>query len=176
MSKGPGRIQQCIADLIRAQPEGAWTTAALCRHIYDLPVDDMVEKKHRVAVIRAIRQMKLPPLWWVQRGSEDCLYNAGSPESTLRKEFYGDGRYPGATGFKRWKRDYPNRVEEAREAAAKAHRYHEASPVEKIDIDIAALHQAAVMWGQAGVTDQVKITLDRVKELQAHKTKLLQEA
>ena len=38
------------------------------------------EKKHRVAVTRALRQMELPPLWRTVRlnrsGAEHCLYNA----------------------------------------------------------------------------------------------------
>jgi hypothetical protein len=55
MSRGPGRIQQEIAALIASNPDGAWLTADLCEHIYGL-----VEKKHRVAVTRAIKQMELP--------------------------------------------------------------------------------------------------------------------
>ena len=53
MSRGPGRVERAIHDLIDKHPEGAWTTADLCRLIY--PTDSRVEKKHRVAVIRAAK-------------------------------------------------------------------------------------------------------------------------
>jgi hypothetical protein len=63
--------------LIASNPDGAWLTADLCEHIYGL-----VEKKHRVAVIRAIRRMELPTSWtW----SCSCLYNAGSRDSTKQQ-------------------------------------------------------------------------------------------
>jgi hypothetical protein len=82
MSRGPGRTQQGIAALIASEPDGAWTTTQLCRHIYGR----YVEKKHRVAVSRALRRMKLPPLWEVvqlaKSGAEYCLHNTGSLEST----------------------------------------------------------------------------------------------
>ncbi len=75
MSRGPGRIQRKIVDLIAANPDGAWTKAGLCQHVYGL-----VEKRHRVAVIRASERMELPPLWKVcvlgPQGGELCLYNA----------------------------------------------------------------------------------------------------
>jgi hypothetical protein len=76
MSRGPGRIQQEIAALIAANPDGAWTTADLCRHIYEVKT---IEKKHSVAVARALRSMELPPpwKWW-----NYCLYNTSSREST----------------------------------------------------------------------------------------------
>jgi hypothetical protein len=64
MSRGPGRIQQEIVALIAANEDGAWTTAQLCQLTYQgLPP----EKKHRVAVLRALQYMELPPLWKVWR-------------------------------------------------------------------------------------------------------------
>jgi len=73
------RFQQEIAALIAANPDGAWTTAQLCQLIYQGPPP---EKKHRVAVLRALEGMELPPLWKVWRlwrqGGELCIYNAGS--------------------------------------------------------------------------------------------------
>jgi|SRR6516165_3118102 hypothetical protein len=91
MSRGYGRIQRAILDLIEAQPHGAWTTAHLCAHIYDHLVD-VINKTNRVAVTRALRQMKLPPLWFVRRvdkpGKGYVLYNAADLESTLRRDFF----------------------------------------------------------------------------------------
>ena len=54
MSRGPGRIERTIYDLFDKHPEGAWTTEDLCRLIY--PATNRVEKKHRVAVIRAMKK------------------------------------------------------------------------------------------------------------------------
>jgi hypothetical protein len=100
MSRGPGRIQQEIA----ANPDGAWTVGDLCRLVYRLSVSRFVvggtvyvksrpplQKKHRVAVARALRRMELPPMWRVaqlhRRAAEYCLYNTGSPESTKQKYY-----------------------------------------------------------------------------------------
>ena len=47
MSRGPGRVQKIIADLIASNPHGAWSVTELCKHIYP---DARMEKKHRVAV------------------------------------------------------------------------------------------------------------------------------
>ncbi len=52
MSRGPGRIERALYHLFEEHPEGAWTTADLCRLIY--PTANRVEKKHRVAVLRAM--------------------------------------------------------------------------------------------------------------------------
>jgi hypothetical protein len=86
MSRGPGRIQQEIAALIAANPDGAWTTAGLCQHVYGL-----AEKK----LIRALEHMELPPLWKVcvlgHRGGELCLYNEGNVTSTMRKQCFNRG-------------------------------------------------------------------------------------
>ena len=49
-----------------ANADGAWTTADLCQHIYGVK---MAEKKHRVAVIRALAAImrhvsRFCPLGW----------------------------------------------------------------------------------------------------------------
>lgn len=53
MSRGQGRIERAILDLFDKHPEGAWTTEDLCRLIY--PTANRAEKKHRVAVLRAVK-------------------------------------------------------------------------------------------------------------------------
>ena len=53
MSRGPGRIERAIYDLFADHPEGAWTTEDLCRRVY--PTANRIEKKHRVAVLRAVK-------------------------------------------------------------------------------------------------------------------------
>jgi hypothetical protein len=125
--RGPGRIQQEIAALIAANPDDAWTP----------------EKKHRVAVTRALRQMELPPLWRTVRlnrsGAEHCLYNAGSLESTKRKYHLAG-----------WPLDSLYLIERVPKDVADARRYDEASPVEKVDIDIGRLQQRTVALKRLG--------------------------
>lgn len=126
MCRGPGRIQQEIAALIGANPEDAWTTGELCGLIYygQRSHAPTPEKKHRVAVTRAFRQMELPPLWRTVRlnrsGAEHCLYNAGSLESTIRKYHLAG-----------WPLDSRYLIERVPKDVAAARRYDEASPVEK---------------------------------------------
>jgi hypothetical protein len=50
MSKGPGRIERAIAAILDAEPDNAFTTEDLCKRIYKV---EEVEKRHRVAVLRA---------------------------------------------------------------------------------------------------------------------------
>lgn len=57
MSKGPGRIQRAIADAFDRDPDNALTIEDICTHAY--PGINRVEKKHRVAVIRAVRTLAL---------------------------------------------------------------------------------------------------------------------
>jgi hypothetical protein len=51
MSRGPGKIERAIEAVFAAEPDDAFTTADLCDWVY--PALNRVEKKHRVAVIRA---------------------------------------------------------------------------------------------------------------------------
>ena len=85
MSKGPGRIERSIAALMENNPHGAFSTAELCRRLY--PVDRWrPEKKHRVAVVRAMwRLAEKSRDWRVLHGDgaggELHIYNAASVAS-----------------------------------------------------------------------------------------------
>jgi hypothetical protein len=52
MSKGLGRIQRTIDVIFKDNPEGAFTVEELCSSVYG---DGKIEKRHRVAVIRAAK-------------------------------------------------------------------------------------------------------------------------
>ena len=86
MSHGPGHVQRAILALMDAHPHGAWITAELCQRVYKV---ERVEKRHRVAVIRALRaihRMKLMPQgWYISRQGgpphERCLFNKRSDKS-----------------------------------------------------------------------------------------------
>ena len=58
MSRGPGRIQRAIYALIASDEHGAWLVSDICKHEY--PRIDRIEKKHQVAVNRALSSMILP--------------------------------------------------------------------------------------------------------------------
>ena len=54
MSRGPGRLERAIAHVFNSEPDNAFTTEDLCRRVYQV---EQVEKKHRVAVLRAARNL-----------------------------------------------------------------------------------------------------------------------
>jgi hypothetical protein len=137
MSRGPGRIRRMICDLIAGDAHGAWTVTDLCERIYP---DDPVEKWHRVAVTRALRGMVLPSTWRVRRmqrqGGEYCVYDECDLESTLRFDHL-QSPWRGRSDFPTWKQQYPRCIEEAERKVREACRYRDASPVGKLDIEIA---------------------------------------
>jgi hypothetical protein len=131
MSHGPGRVQRAIAELITANPDGAWTTALLCKHIYG-----ECQKKHRVAVARALAHMQLPKPWNLRVGprtaSKRYLVNPCSAESVARLSWLDCDSSGHQADFERWKGERPDLVEQAREQAKYAQRYRSASPAKKI--------------------------------------------
>jgi hypothetical protein len=54
VSKGPGRVERAIADVFEAEPDNAFTVEDLCDRVYP---GEPVEKKHRVAVLRAAKNI-----------------------------------------------------------------------------------------------------------------------
>jgi hypothetical protein len=70
VSRGPGHIEASLRRLFLSQPEGIFTTAELCRHVYG---GSRIEKKHRVAVLRALKSLarrSMPTLWRTVRRFE----------------------------------------------------------------------------------------------------------
>ena len=84
MSRGFGQVQHEIMALLESDPWGAWTTTELCQRIYRV---QNVEKRHRVAVSRALRGQIYPsPGWGSMRGREGeaIVFNAYHAEGVLR--------------------------------------------------------------------------------------------
>lgn len=54
MSKGLGRVQRKIMEAFAQSTEGYFSTSELCHIVYQT---DKIEKKHRVAVTRALRSL-----------------------------------------------------------------------------------------------------------------------
>jgi hypothetical protein len=84
MSRGPGRVERAIRALFDAHPDEAFVTDELCEHCYP---GVTIEKKHRVAVLRAAwNVLKHDPNWaarsdWSQ-GLRDVFYNRDSVASS----------------------------------------------------------------------------------------------
>src|SRR5260370_3477338 len=54
MRKGPGRVEQIIEAVFAAEPDNAFTIEDLCDRVYP---GGPIEKKHRVSVLRAAKQV-----------------------------------------------------------------------------------------------------------------------
>ena len=67
MSRGPGKVRRAISDLMKSEPDGAWTIEDLCKRVY--AGINSVEKKHRVSVLRAVRKaIDGDPDWTLYEG------------------------------------------------------------------------------------------------------------
>jgi hypothetical protein len=170
MSRGPGRVQRSILALIKDEPDGAWTIEDLCRHIYGVRT---IEKKHRVAVLRAFDNMDLPQPWYLSRqGNACCLHNPLSLDSEIRREWLSHFSYLNlGLSLDRFKQDYGHIIERARDTVAEATRYHQADELGKLDIEIANQQKQLAVCAMAGVgaADLVKAIAANLKELQARR-------
>ncbi len=54
MSRGLGHVQRLLIELFERHPRQEFSTSELCEHVYG---KIEIEKKHRVAVIRAIKAL-----------------------------------------------------------------------------------------------------------------------
>jgi hypothetical protein len=64
LSRGPGRVERAIEAVFRKYPQESFTTDQLVMVAYpQLRSFSEIEKKHRVAVLRATRNI-CPRLWW----------------------------------------------------------------------------------------------------------------
>jgi hypothetical protein len=93
MSRGSGRIEQAIIAAFTAEPDNAFTVAELCDRIY--PEAGYVDKKHRVAIIRAAKSLsrRWPDLGWRKSetlGGQTIYFNADSVMSFAMARLKGD--------------------------------------------------------------------------------------
>jgi hypothetical protein len=166
MSKGPGRIQRAIAALIAADADGAWSYADICRADGREPTRAALS-----AVGRAAKRMTLPGTWMVGRcGYGDLqrwLYDRCNLMSA-RKAYPGCREHafqPGGYVFKQV------------EAAI---RYRDASPSEKIGLEIADLQMYMGLVGtalqnggdQKACAEDLKRITARIDALKAERAKL----
>ena len=65
MSRGPGRVERAVEQIFKEQPSCAFTTEELAEIVY--PGINRVEKKHRVAVLRAAYKVAYRLGWFAFR-------------------------------------------------------------------------------------------------------------
>lgn len=152
MSRGPGRIQQVVVALIE-DADGAWTTRDICGRVY--AGANRIEKKHRVAVSRGLRTIRLPENWWVERlerqGSEHLLYNRLSIVSQITKRWLsGFQMHPREKFVEHWS----HHVDKAREDVEECRRYFDADEIGRIEIQIADRQKAAGLIRAFGATSE----------------------
>jgi hypothetical protein len=169
MSRGLGAVQRAVLELIASKAEGAWRTQDICEHVYGAS-----EKRHRVAVLRAIKRMTLPEGWefgWAEDAG-GCLYRPCSDKSQIERARLR--RWLLHVTPKKFKDSYRHLYDRAIEAAQKARAWRDASPIERIDIQIEQQRAIVALWsvGGGGVSDYVRQYVERIAELEAEKEKL----
>ncbi len=122
--------------------------------------------------------MRLPGTWQVWRlsrpGGATCLVDPCSDESVARLHYAERSYRLASLSFEAWKRYNPDDAERARAQAAESRRYRDASPIDKLTIDIAEAEKRAAMWGTVaraapGAAEGFKTALKRVEALKAEK-------
>lgn len=164
MSRGPGNVQRAILALIAANPDGAWKIRELCRTAY--PSARIITKAHRVAVGRALRRIH-PGTWAVEREGRDFwLCDPCSLASVKVVKRGYDPRHfePGGMIY---------------EQVEKAKRFRDASPIERINMQIAdinGLMNAYKMSGIAATREWTKAQERILKQLKDEKDTLVRQA
>lgn len=172
MSRGPGHIQRSILSLIDSDHDGAWTVGDICRHVY--AGANRVEKKHRVAVARALRTVALPERWHVsplsRLGGEYMIYNSCSEESQLKRRWQGGfSHWP----FKSFDQGWPHFRDRAKEAAAENQQYYDADELGRIEISIKEAQTRVGHAAMTGSAEFTKLAAADVSRLQARRDELM---
>jgi hypothetical protein len=85
MSRGPGQIERAVKAVFDAEPRQVFTTDDLCARVYRGAT--VIEKKHRVSVIRAARRV-------IQRDAEWRMVRSrqfpGAPFAFFRRSPAGE--------------------------------------------------------------------------------------
>jgi hypothetical protein len=108
MSRGPGRIERAIRELLDTSPDRAFMTADLAKHCF--AGADWIERKHEVSVLRAVRKIVADDPDWCswRRQWGSIVYNRANLQSTALAEIVKhEGRLPRPGGtWNQW--DYPD--------------------------------------------------------------------
>lgn len=172
MSRGHGHVQRAVLAMIEAEPHGAWTIEDICRRAYR---GVTVEKKHRVAVLRAVKRMKLPGDWGAVHPW--CLCDTCDDESQERATHAVHWRR--SMDFESWRKEWSHVAGKAREAAAKERKWRDASQVEKIGMQIDLQKQMIgylSIGGTASANADIAKSAKRIAELTAERELIATES
>ncbi len=143
MSRGLGHIQRSILAVLETDIDGAWTVSQICERVY--PGIDRIEKKHRVAVARAIRKMVLPGTWRTRMvyasGAEYCVCNECSLISMARLDWFSYLSRRGARSYDltEYMVGWSHRYEpggNTHDLVERAKRYRDGSEIDRLDMQI----------------------------------------
>ncbi|RWN47352.1 MAG: hypothetical protein EOS03_13465 [Mesorhizobium sp.] len=174
MSRGHGRIQTAILALIASDDDGAWTTTDICAEVFRGA--NRVEKKHRVAVSRGLRTMRLPESWSARigdrQGCEYVLYNRLSLESATRMRWLAlFGR--SHCSYDKFRQHYSHQVDKARDHVDEYRRYFEADEIGRITIRIATEQKRAGLAEMIGARPEFFLSIaEEIKALTERKAAL----
>jgi hypothetical protein len=89
MNSKSGRLQGAILKLIDGSRDTdvGWTTSWLCEYVYG----SKRTKSQRVALIRAIKRMRLPPGWKFERGWDELQLMNNKRFYALRRSHHESG-------------------------------------------------------------------------------------
>jgi hypothetical protein len=95
MSRGPGRIERAIRELLDAHPNLAFVTDDLVRHCYSGV--ETIERKHQVSVLRAAQHVIAHDRNWTARRSNGqgggwVIFNQGNLQSYGLSMIARDGK------------------------------------------------------------------------------------
>ncbi len=174
MSRGPGPVQQAILTLIEGDQDGAWPLGEICQHVYG---GAFIEKKHRVAVARALRTMVLPEPWQVvylsRPGTEYCLFNACSVESQTKVSWHETFSH---ISLETMKQKFSHNIDYARKAAEKAERFYSADAIGRLDIKVADLRERAGMARMMGAgREHLQALMAEMTELQERRRQVAEK-
>jgi len=161
MSKGLENVQWKILEMIASDPHGAWNLPEICAFVYNTSAAN-VEKRQRVAVLRAIKTMTLPGSWKLGRSGDGenqiGLYDPCDTQNVALDHFgLPYESLPDATRHQidTW--------------VSKANFLHIATPLELVDAEIAE-NRSLLSLGHSGIGVSIE---SRLHLLEQKRLKLL---
>jgi hypothetical protein len=166
MGRGYGQVQREILALL-TDPDGVWTTTELCQLVYGI---EQVEKRHRVAVARAVKKISFPTLGWFyvgKSGGENLLFNKYSVAGRIRLQWFRDFSDMSFDAFRASEHFAPI-AKEISANVEKAKRFRDADELGRLDM---LIEDVAEKIGLAESTRDK----DRANELKQQRSQLYEE-
>lgn len=173
MSRGSGRTQRAIHALIASDEHGAWLVSDICKHVY--PELDVVEKKHQVAVNRALSCIALPEPWEARysatRGSMRILYRTRDPESAARADWLTKNN----CSWDDYRERHPNdrQKPEIDQSVEQRADHYESDELARLEQRIEKSKSNIAFLQSAGAHESVRDWTDELRSLEKSRSKLM---